>query len=183
MPNIDFNKIKFIKYSPLFVPLIKESKFCCGNTELDSFLKEELESHRTFMFTQSTLIIYEEKRIIGYFSLQADAIKLSDEERKVFEAKGFGYRTFPAVKIGRLAIDKEFARGGIGTLALQVITGIVRANHENIASRFITVDSKKTREALDFYMKKHNFVENEVYNKNPDRETVSLRYDLYNPPK
>ncbi|MEK6981551.1 MAG: GNAT family N-acetyltransferase [Candidatus Micrarchaeota archaeon] len=179
---LDFNKISFVKYTQLLSPLIKESDFNCGNTDLDEFLREELEKHREQMVTQSTLIIYEEKKIIGYFSLQTDSIRLADEERSKFEAAGIPYKSFPSVKIGRLAVDERYAKKGLGKTILEVIIGIVRNSQENIASRFITVDSKKNEHALRFY-RKNGFVENLIYNKDPKRETVSFRFDLYNPSK
>ena len=107
MSDINPGQIKFVKYSPMLMPLIKDSKFDCGNNDLNDFLKEELESHREYMLTQSTLILYEEKRIIGYFSLRTDAIKLSDNEKEPFRTKGLGHKDYPAIKIGRLAIDKD----------------------------------------------------------------------------
>ena len=178
--TINLDNIRFVKYDPLLQPLIKVSDFDCGDPDLNGFLKDDLEHHREQMMTQSVLIVHDTK-IIGYYTLQADAIQLAPDEKKSFILRGMKYKTFPAVKIGRLAVQKALQNQGIGKLAMRYIIGTIRRSYWDVAARFITVDAKKEGNSLEFYTK-FGFVPNKKENE-AERETISLRYDLYNPPK
>ncbi|MDR0912609.1 MAG: GNAT family N-acetyltransferase [Methanobrevibacter sp.] len=149
MDQIDFNNIK--------IKLLTENnvinQFDCGNTDLNEFLQKDAIIQKNFMLNTSYLVYYDDK-IVGFFTLSTDIInlkKLSDSYKEKFEGKEIKYKTFPAIKLGRLAIDKEFQQKGIGELLIQWIINYSLSISKNIGFRFISIDAYIT--AYKFYQK------------------------------
>ena len=53
-------------------------------------------------------LVYQGNKVLGYFSLSSDSVKIN-------EKLDIKLKYYPSLKIGRLAVDKEFKRKGIGT--------------------------------------------------------------------
>ena len=98
------------------------------------------------------------KDTIGYFSLAHDRISLTDfptnsaynRFRKQFFAQGKMFKSYPALKICRLATDKKFRGEGLGTMMVNMIITSYKSDNK-AGCRFITVDAYA--EALPFYYK------------------------------
>jgi len=171
--EIDINKLKVCKLSPIY----DLSIFDCGDNDLNEFLREDALKHQNSLIATTLLFIYEEK-IIGYASLCSDSVKLIKEEKlKIRDEIGYKYGDYPAVKVARLAVQKEYQGKDVGTKILNYIVGSVVFNSEKIASRFLTVDAYLEEKVINFY-EKYGFEENthELYK---GRKTKSMRYDLY----
>ena len=70
----------------------------------------------------------------------------SSEKDKV----GKHLRTYPAIKLARMALDKSHQGAGLGTLIVEIIKGFaVDLNQKGVAIRFITVDAYPQK--LGFY--------------------------------
>ncbi|MDD5317139.1 MAG: GNAT family N-acetyltransferase [Candidatus ainarchaeum sp.] len=175
---VNLDEIEFKEYEPTLLPFIKESNFDCGNADLNEFLKEDVDMHYQESLTQTMLVIYRGK-LIGFFSLLTDAINLGDDEVECFKKRGIRYKSFPAVKIGRLGVDVHYKRHGIGTLALKVIKGLAYKAQKYVGCRFLTVDAKQFKESIDFW-EGHGFRKNLKENLR-NRETISYRSDLLVP--
>jgi len=121
------------------------------------------------------------EKIAAYMSLIMDAIKLSFTEKELHHLK-YPFRTIPAMKIAKLAVDKSFSNKyrGIGTFMINSAERLAWAcNSSFCACRFITVDADLEHDegVLSFY-EKNSFIKNaELYNKN--RKTISMRKDIY----
>lgn len=178
---IDKEKLSFHPYNSLYNSKIQETVFDCGHKELNDFLKENVEGYHKMNLAKTWLVVYNDE-IIGYFTLSNDSIKLKLEERSSFPEEKQNLSEFPAVKIGRFGVDKKFQKQGVGTLCLEVISGIILRNTQEIGCRFITVDAKNDENSRKFY-EKNEFVRNEVYKEKPEHVTVSYRFDLCNPPE
>ena len=109
-------------------------------------------------------------------SLIADAIKLSLSEKEL-HGLNYPFRTFPAMKIGKLAVS-EFAQKkykGIGSCMINNTLALARAcNRQLFACRFITVDADIEHDEglLAFYEKNGFLLNSELFSKN--RKTVSV---------
>jgi len=120
-------------------------------------------------------------KIAAYMSLIMDAIKLSFSEKE-FHRLNYPFRTIPALKIAKLAVDQSFSDKykGIGTFMVNSAERLAWAcNTAYCACRFLTVDADLEHDegVLSFY-EKNDFIKNvEFYNKN--RKTISMRKDLY----
>ena len=124
----------------------------------------------------TTLMIVDE-RIVAYFSLSSDAIQLSPDEKDEERIKT-PFSSFPALKIARLATDKNSQGNGFGKTALKFCIGLARHlndehRHDGIGCRFITVDAYPS--SAGWYASQ-GFIRNEKAG-NKNRDTVSLRLD------
>ena len=110
-----------------------------------------------------------------------DAIKLSFTEKELHNLN-YPFRTIPAMKIAKLAVDQNFLKKykGIGTFMINSAERFAWACNTNYcAARFLTVDAdiEHDKGILAFYEKNGFLPNTELYNKN--RKTISMRKDLY----
>jgi hypothetical protein len=119
--------------------------------------------------------------LAAYMSLITDAIKLSFTEKEL-HGLNYPFRTIPAMKVAKLAVDETFLAKyrGIGSFMIQIAERLAYGlNNDYCAARFLTVDADIEHDegVLAFYQK-NGFLQNaELYNKN--RKTISMRKDLY----
>jgi len=156
--------------------------FKCLVTEYSDYLaKDAIRSMKDHI--AKTWILYDQNtgEIAAYMSLIMDAIKLSFTEKELHNLK-YPFRTIPAMKIAKLAVDSNFLSKykGIGTFMIDSAERFAMACNINYcAARFLTVDADIEHDegVLDFYQK-NGFIPNaELYNKN--RKTISMRKDIF----
>jgi predicted GNAT family N-acyltransferase len=132
--------------------------FDCGDAELNEFLFNKAKAYQTEWLACTHLVRYADQ-LVAYFSLLNDRVEFSrpDENTKrwwnrfnrtnrIPNAKRRW--TYPAAKIGRLAVAKEYGRMGVGGRILDMIQAIALRN-KDIAFRFLTVDAYAA--AIPFY--------------------------------
>jgi predicted GNAT family N-acyltransferase len=146
--------------------LNKVQNFSCGDNFdekiLNSFLQEKALTHQLDLIS-TTLIVFDskdKKNIVGYITLLVDSIQVEDKnvKKQFFNTtflKNNKYSTYPAVKIGRLAVDNQHKGKGIGKFLFNLTVALTKELNETIGARFIVVDSKK--EPHNWYLKKLNF--------------------------
>lgn len=136
--------------------------FVCGSSaqhnKLNSFLREKARSHKNELIG-TTLIAFDKegdgKTIAGYMTLLADSINVEDNQSIV----GFfnqvlmrnKYNSYPALKIGRIAVHEGIQKRGVGTYLFQLAVAIAKQSNESMGIRFIVADSKEI--AKDWYPK------------------------------
>ena len=150
--------------------------FDCGDNDLNEFLKKDSFAYQDKDIAKVYLVISSE-RVIGYFSLQNDAVKLKLSERYLAEIKK-PHTEYPAVKIGRLGIGQEFQRKGLGKLIISIAIGLITKVKKYSACRFITVDSYF--KSVGFY-KKYGFEVNKHEEYASKKHYVSMRLDIFSP--
>ena len=110
----------------------------------------------------TTFIVEDEERTLGYYSVLNDSLQLKEEDfpSKSKYKKILSHliphpkrhlKSVPAVKIGRLAIDKTYKGKGLGRIFIRNISDDCIELNKKIACRLITVDAYK--EALPFYQR------------------------------
>jgi len=156
--------------------------FDCGNQEYNAYLFQDalrsLDDHiaLTWLLTERST-----EKTAAYMSLIMDAIKLSFTEKELHHLN-YPFRTIPAMKIAKLAVDRSFAEKyrGIGTFMIDTAERLaIACNIDYCAARFLTVDADIEHDSgvLAFY-EKNGFIPNaELLNKN--RKTISMRKDIY----
>ena len=165
---------------------LASTKFCkgfyCSITEYNDYLVNDalrsMDDHiaLTWLLTERAT-----GKIAAYMSLIMDAIKLSFTEKELHHLN-YPFRTIPAMKIAKLAVDQNFSEKykGIGTFMIDSTERLARiCNSTYCACRFLTVDADLEHDegVLSFY-EKNGFIKNvELYNKN--RKTISMRKDIY----
>lgn len=135
------------------------SEFNCGDEDLNDFILNESQLYRKARLAVSYVIqkVYN-KQVVGFFSLANDRVSISDFENKTefnkFRKKRFvnekRIKSYPAVKICRLAIDESAKGMSLGTFILDFIKTYFVVDNKT-GCRFITVDAYSN--AIPFYLK------------------------------
>ena len=161
---------------------LRLSSFSCRIEEYTDYLiKDALRSQKDHI--AKTWILWERTtgKIVSYMSLIMDAIKLSFTEKEL-HSLNYPFKTIPAMKIAKLAVDQCFLEKykGIGSFMIEfAILNAVSCNEDYCAARFLTVDADIEHDTgvLAFY-EKNGFIHNsELRNRN--RKTISMRKDIY----
>jgi GNAT superfamily N-acetyltransferase len=126
--------------------------FDCVDHDLNEFLKNDAKFQMKSKINVTYVCKYD-KKIIAFFTLANDAIKINPRDKKRI---GIKYPDFPALKIGRLAVDRRYERKGFGTLIIYWVAGLAQECSKYIGVRFISVDSYKDSRTL---YDKNQFVE------------------------
>lgn len=155
--------------------------FKCADSDLTDFLFEDAKLFQKELLTVTYLLEYmEQNKTAAYYSLLADKIVFEATEKKLWNKLNRNIpnqkrrRSYPAIKIGRLAVNEEFAGGGLGTFILDNIK-YAFTNVKRLGCRFITVDALKT--AVEFYQKNGFQFFSE---QDKDDETRLMFFDLKN---
>ncbi len=157
------------------------SAFDCNDEDLNDFLINESNLYRNALLSVTYVVEDKESRdIIAYFSLSNDKISISDFEN-ITEFNRFRkhkfinekrLRSYPAIKIGRLAISKKAQHQNIGTYLLEFIEDYFIIDNKS-GCRFVTVDAYV--DAIPFYIKNnYQFLNND----DEDKRTRVMYFDL-----
>jgi len=135
--------------------------FNCGDDDLNDFLSSKAKHYQQENLAV-TYLLEDETRTIAFFSIFNDSLKV---EESFFASKSALKRFlsnlvshpkrhlkfFPALKIGRLAVDNSNKKGGIGSTIVKFIIGLAIEQNSTCACKLITVDAYK--QSLLFYEK------------------------------
>lgn len=137
--------------SPLqIITLVKEhdrSGFNCGVASLDRYLKEQATQDMRRRFAVCYVALAKEARVIGYYTLSSADLSMNDLPVEMVK-KLPRYPNVPAVLLGRLAVDQDFQKQGLGGILLA--DAIHRTKRSEVASYGILVDAK-SESAKSFY--------------------------------
>jgi len=153
--------------------------------EYNDFLKiaekfYDLNISKTFL-----LIHKKTNELLAYMTLSADSIKLTSEEKELHDISKVPYASIPALKVGKLAVNKELAseskRRGYGSFMLEMARAYAfEINELGVACRFITVDAdiEYNPDTPKFY-EKNGFVENLSNKRRNAKHTISMRKHIF----
>jgi len=171
---MDTSSLKYIRLTPEK----QISPFNCGDADLNDFLASDAKNHLLELLAV-TYLIENEKGVVAFFSVLNDKITYEQVEtgsrwnkiRKLLPyAKNS--KSYPAVKLGRFAVDSQYQKSGLGTILLDYIKFFF-IDKNKTGCRFITVDAYS--KSLPFY-EKNGFkfmTENDK-----DADTRLMYYDL-----
>jgi hypothetical protein len=164
--------------SPDKIPL----SFKCQIAEYNDYLFQDAIRSKNDHVAK-TWLLWELKtgEAAAYMSLIMDAIKLSFTEKELHNLN-YPFKTIPAMKIAKLAVDCDFSEKyrGIGSFMIDAAIGkALGCNDDYCAARFLTVDADiEHDEGVFAFYQKNGFIQNaELFSKN--RKTVSMRKDIY----
>ena len=153
--------------------------------EYNDFLKiadkfYDINVSKTFLLIHNTT-----NELIAYMTLSADSIKLTSEEKDNHDISKVPYASIPALKIGKLAVNKELSKDiqvkGYGSFMLELARAFAYSmNDSGVACRFITVDAdiEYDPDTPRFY-EKNGFVENLSNKSRNAKHTISMRKDIF----
>lgn len=154
---MDFSELSLIKVDSSTI--IKP--FDCGDDDLNEFLLEKAILFQTQLLAV-TYVLENRERTIAFFSIFNDSLRVEEADfvsktkLKEFLSHLVPHskrhlKTFPALKIGRLAVCKQVQKGGLGRKILDFIIDIAIKQNDNCACRLITVDAYA--KSIGFYEK------------------------------
>ena len=187
--GIDMDLDIFEKFSNLYeIRKLKKGEkvksFDCGDDDLNDFILHEAPLYRKALLAVTYVIVPRESDnadvVVAFFSLSNDTISISNFSTKTefnrFRKHRFvnekRLKVYPAVKIGRLGINRPIQGQGIGSFLLEFIkTYFVEEN--KTGCRFLTIDAYA--DAVPFYLK-NDFLP--LTTEDVDAATRLLYFDL-----
>ena len=148
--TVDFKIVKLTMDTPLL-------PFHCSDEDLNNFLIEDSKNYLADLMAVTYLIIdNDHQQIAAYFSLLNDKVAYDPQSKGIWNRinrhihNNKRRRSYPSVKIGRLAVGTDYADMGLGSKILGSIKKLY-AEGNRAGCRFITVDAY--RDATKFYEK------------------------------
>lgn len=134
----------------------KIQNFTSYEKELVDFLLEDALDNQNKQISVTFLwFIKSTDELIGYITLLTDRINLSPTLKEEFRKKGVEYKALPAMKIGRVCVDDNHLRKGVGNLMIQFAIHQIKQISKECGCRFITLDAKrnpdKSKDSMRFY--------------------------------
>lgn len=131
--------------------------FESGDEDLNDFLLNEAKDYLASLLSV-TYTLQNDTDTVAYYCLSNDRLSQQAENKSIWNkinrliSNKKRRKSYPAVKIGRLAVSKKFANMGIGTMIIDIIKELYEnISLQNAGCRFIIVDAYKN--ALSFYEK------------------------------
>ncbi len=133
--------------------------FDCGHEDLNEFFLNDCILYSNDLIGKSYCFTLDENPeiIVCAFTISNDSIKVADlpnaRKKKVNEliAREKHFRSYPALLIGRLGVNKEFKCKGIGPELMNFIKAWFIDDQNKTGCRFIVVDSYNEPGPVNFY--------------------------------
>ncbi|WP_433691566.1 GNAT family N-acetyltransferase [Herbaspirillum seropedicae] len=128
-------------------------RFDSGTPALNRYLREQVTQDIRRRVAACFVALNDEQRVVGYYTLASASVPLtglSDAVRRKLPR----YGAIPAIRLGRLAVDREFQARGLGGALL--VNALRRAIAAEIPGAVMLVDAKD-QQAAAFY-RHHGFL-------------------------
>jgi ribosomal protein S18 acetylase RimI-like enzyme len=132
---------------------IDRSSFDSGSAPLDAYFQRQVTQDIRRRVTACFVALTDENRVAGYYTLASTSMLLAELPAGVVK-KLPRYPLVPAVRMGRLAVDREYRGRGLGGALLA--DALDRATRAEIAAFALLVDAKDGAAAA-FY-RHHGFI-------------------------
>ena len=128
-------------------------RFTCGNPDLDEFLTTEEVKDYDAHGLGKTSLVYLQDNLVAYFTVSNDSLRVEylKKTRSFSKTAKLMVDSYPAVKIGRLAIAKDWQRKGIGRAIVAYIAKAALESGTRFGVRLLIVEAKP--ESIAFYEK------------------------------
>lgn len=134
--------------------------FNCEDADLNGFLFDDAKNYGNSLLAV-TYLLQDEENTIAYFAYQNDKISHTDigggNIKKFIKRIGSflplekgQFKSYPAVKIGRLAVHNDYKGKGFGKQIIQFTIKYFTEKNKT-GCKFVTVDAY--RQSLEFYSK------------------------------
>jgi len=139
--------------------------FSCGDDkgeiDLNDFLHSKAKNYRKELLA-TTFLLQSDTEIIAYFSIFNDTLKVEDSSfisissfkkklKDLVSHKKRHLKSFPAIKIGRLAVNEAVIGKGIGKKIIGFVIDYAIEVNMRCACKFVTLDAYA--KAIPFYQK------------------------------
>ena len=131
--------------------------FSCDDEDLNGFLLEDAKKYLEDLMAVTYIFVDKKSnQIAAYFSLLNDKVAYNPQTKGIWNRinrhihNNKRRKSYPSVKIGRLAVGTDYTKQGLGSDILNLVKRTF-ANGNRSGCRFITVDAYA--KATDFYIK------------------------------
>lgn len=153
MPPLAEDGFGLAEVTDISVEILK--LFRCGKQHLDAFLADRAEfMHQEHLATVWMVMHRDLAHPVGYFTLHNDSLELtSSEETNLGLSDHADIKRFPAIVIGRLAVDERLHRTGVSNSVMDLAMGVVqRGTSQRLsAARLVVVDADNDPKVLRYY--------------------------------
>ncbi len=141
----------------LFQPLgdYDRQSFSCGISELDDYFRSRASQDAKRKVAAPFVMVDEHGRIVGYYTLSAYGVKLSELPRDIAK-KLPRYPLIPATLLGRLAVSREHQGRKLGTVLLMDALHRSWKNTAEVAS--VGVVAEAMDESARMFYLHHEFI-------------------------
>lgn len=137
-------------------PYDTRKPFDCKDADLnDFFLKDSSQYDRKLLSV--TFVLEDDVKTIAFFSLLNDKISADESTGnwwkkyiRSYFPEGKQYRSYPAVKIGRIGVYYDYQSQGLGSQMMDYIKGLFLEDNKS-GCRYLTVDAYNKSDTLQFY--------------------------------
>lgn len=126
--------------------------FCCGVPQLDHYFQQQVGQDMRRRYASCFVALDGGQQIAGFYTLASSSMLLSGLPTSIAK-KLPRYPTVPTVRMGRLAVGRQFKGMGLGGALLA--DALARATRADIAAFAMVVDAKDET-AASFY-RHHGF--------------------------
>lgn len=141
-------------------PQHDRSTFDCDSEALDRYFRQQVTQDARRRVTACFVAVEQPRGVLaGYYTLASSSVPLTDLPKEL-SRKLPRYPSVPAVRMGRLAVDRRFRGRGLG--AAMLADALERSLGADIAAYALVVDAKDDQAAA-FY-RHHGFIS---FNDNP----------------
>jgi GNAT superfamily N-acetyltransferase len=153
--------------------------FDCGDEDLNDFIINDAKDFHNHLIAVTYLLKFD-KKVVAFFSVLNDRISIEDFDSnrqfwgviRSIMPEGKRFRSYPAVKLGRLGVDASFKGQKIGKSILDYLKYLFITENRT-GCRYITVDAYN--KSIGFYQK-NGFLF--LKNKNEGGHTRLMYFDL-----
>jgi ribosomal protein S18 acetylase RimI-like enzyme len=136
-----------------FDAAISREQFQSGSIPLDRYIREQAPQDIRRRVSACFMALNSQRQLLAYYTL-ASASVLLDQLPSAIQKKLPRYAAVPAVRMGRLAVDKSHRQKGLGSTL--IADALTRACRSEITAFALIVDAKD-HEAIQFY-RHHGFM-------------------------
>jgi ribosomal protein S18 acetylase RimI-like enzyme len=140
------------RITPLDPDVVRQG-FCSGVVPLDRYFRERVSQDVRRRITSCFVALSPDGRIAGFYTLAAASVMLTDLPEPLAR-KLPRYPTVPAIRMGRLAVDRAARNRGLGAALLA--DALSRSIDSGVAAFALVVDAKD--EAATAFYRYHGFV-------------------------
>lgn len=158
------------------------SLFDCGDTDLNNYFHKDCVLYRLELMTQTYCFYREDSTpseslaIVDFCNDSLARNFIPNSARRKINHNKRGYRSFPALKITRLGVNKKSQGCGVGSILLDAIKLFFITDNRS-GCRFLTLDAY--RQAQGFY-EKNGFITAQLPedDENIESPTIPMFFDL-----
>lgn len=114
------------------------STFQCGESSLDSWLREQAAAAAKRRTARTWVWVDETNRVVGYYALSAHVVAREQVPSRI--GRG-GPSQIPAVLLGRLALSKDLQGRGLGAVLVADAMARTVAASQLVGARLVVVDA------------------------------------------